>query len=311
MAYYRRRYRSWRSRGWRGSSGPSKYDVLLRLFGEAIILIRASFLKLDEEAIDELLSDYGEIHGEAAEKYARNTYPKWRSGATNLSGQTMQRLVELVPPYLSAEQRFEILKIVLKQHEKKKSQRVIRINIKEPQQGFSDLKEALASISSEDVLAHLPPNVMDAAKWLYDDDITSARAMLADAERLENDIVRTSAAREVDLLQRTIASGQVKSASYSVKTPSGTLNVVAYTPSLCFVASRCFGAEGHETHALRVWRDKYLLEREWGRRFTVWYYKNGEQLAISISKFPPLLILVKIILRVFCVVVGQNKWGKI
>lgn len=272
-------YRSWRSRGWDGSSRPSRYSSLVGMFGDAVGQIRSAFLSLDEDARNELFSDYGAIYGDSAERYARKTFPKWKSGATNLSGQTMERLVELVPPYLLPEQRFSILQNVLKHHKKSASHRSIRINIKEPAAGFSELQSALASMSHGDVLAHLPEHVMKTASWLYDDDITGARAMLAKAERLENDMIRTKAAREIELLRKTISSGQIKTASYNVEMPAGKLDVIAYTPSKCFVATVCFGENAPETAALRGWRDDYLIKKAWGRKFIVWYYENGEALA--------------------------------
>jgi hypothetical protein len=298
MGYYRKRsYRSWRSRGWGGSSGPSKYDVLVNLFGSAVGEIRQSFLNFDDDARDELLSDYGSIHGRSAEDYARATFQKWKSGSTNLSGQTMERLVELVPPYLSPEQRFSILRQVLKQQKKSAPSRSIRIDVKQPNAGFVELQGALASMSHDDVLAHLPESVMKAATWLYDDDVTATRAMLAEAERLENDMIRAKAGREIDLLRRTISSGQVKTANYSVQMPAGTLHVVAFTPSMCYVATVCFGQDAPETTALRGWRDQYLIERSWGRRFIVWYYHHGEKFAQITNDSPLLKVIVKGIIR--------------
>lgn len=282
MAYYgRRSYRSWRSRGYGASQSPSKYSALSSLFGGGVEEIRKAFLSLDDEALDELFSDYGAIYKSSAEAYARKTFPNWKSGKTALSGQTMERLIELVPPYLSPETRFSILQSVLKRHKGTAGSRTIRINVKSPEAGFSELEQALSTMTVDDALAHLPDRVMKAANWLWDDDITSARAMLAEAERRENDIVRASATREIDLLRRTISSGQVKAANYSVTMPAGRLSVVAYSPSSCYVATVCFGEHARETKALRLWRDQYLLERPWGRRFVVWYYRNGE----AISKF--------------------------
>lgn len=276
---------------------PSKYSILADLFGSAVKEIREEFENLDEDALDELFSDYGAIHGDAAERYARKTYPSWASGETKLSGQTMERLVELVPPYLSSKQRFSILQSVLKLHKKSGGFRTIKINVKEPGQGFVELQNALASMSHNDILAHLPKQVMKAASWLYDDDITAARAMLAEAERLENDLIRSSAAREIELLRRTIATGQVKAAHYSVEMPAGKLNVVAYSPSKCFVATVCFGQSAPETAALRLWRDQYLIERNWGRQFIVWYYNNGERFADLASRLPALKMLAKVCIK--------------
>jgi hypothetical protein len=225
MVYYRRMYYGW--------NRPT--PVLTRLtylFGDAVKEIRKAFLSLNEGHLDKLLTGYGAVYGSQAETYARKTFPKWKSGATNLSGQTMRRLIEMVPPYLSAGQRFVILQSVLKLHKKTGSTRTIKIDISEPASGYAELQATLASMSHDDVLAHLPESVMGAATWLYNDDITTARAMLAEAERKENDLIRSSAVREIELLMRTISSARVKTANYSVEMPSGKLHVAVYTPSV-------------------------------------------------------------------------------
>ena len=72
MAYHRRNYRSWRSRGWR-TYEPSKYSVLNELFGNAVDAIKESFLQIDSDALVELLNDYGDMHGDA-----RLATSKWR-----------------------------------------------------------------------------------------------------------------------------------------------------------------------------------------------------------------------------------------
>ena len=232
MPYYRRRYRSWRSRGWHGSSAPSKYSILRGLFGEAVVEIKSSFLHLPKDALDELLDDYTAIHGDGAGRYARNTYASWKSGKTQLSGSTMERLVSLVPPYLTTEQRFALLQEVVKKHRNTGTNMSIEVNSDEPTSGFQQIETALSELVLTDPLANLPAAVMDAAKWLYDDDITAARAMLAEAESVENDLIRSNARKELELLRRTIKNKQIKSASYRVEMPAGILQVNVYTPSL-------------------------------------------------------------------------------
>lgn len=237
MAYYsgyrRRSYRSWRSRGFRGGSGPSEYSQLHLKFGEVVGEIRSAFLTLEDEALDELFSDYGAIHGDSAERYARKTYPNWKVGATNLSGQTLTRLVELVPPYLSAEQRMQLVDILVAKHKPRNDYalNVISVNSTEPREGFAEIDKALSKMEVEDELAHLPDFVMKAAKWLYDDDVTAARAVLAQATKAENDMKKAQARKDLELLKRTVGTGQVKTANYSVDLPAGRLQVRVFTPS--------------------------------------------------------------------------------
>lgn len=306
MVYRGRTYRNWRSRGWKNSS-PSKYLILSRLFGGAVGEIKKFFLDLDEEALNELLLDYGEIHSSSAATYARETFAKWKSGEIKLSGQTMERLIELVPPYLSASQRYSILKIVLEKHSKNNVYKNIKINTKEPAVGFLELDEALNSIVHKDLLEYLPESVMQAATWLYDDDITSARAMLSEARRAETEVIKSNARREIELLKKTVFSGQVKSAAYSVEMPAGKVNVVVYSPSYCYVATACFGSSAPETQFLRSWRDFYLLEKAWGRKFVVWYYNHSEKIVVFTNKSWLFKKLLKLLLKLFILIISKNK----
>ena len=61
--------------------------------------------------------------------------------------------------------------------------------------------------------------------------MTAARAVLAEATRAENNMKKAQARKELELLKRTIRTGQVKTANYSVELPSGRLQVCAFTPS--------------------------------------------------------------------------------
>lgn len=237
MGYYggyrRRSYRSWRSRGYGRGSAPSAYSRLYDTFGSAASKIQTAFLNLEADALDSLFEDYGSIHGDAAERYARKTYPNWKSGKTNLSGQTLTRLVELVPPYLSSAQRIELVELLVQKHKPRGRNvyRHIEVDVTQPQEGFANIDKALAEMEVADVLAHLPECVMEAAKWLYDDDVTAARSVLAAATRAENENKKRHARKELELLKRTVATGQVKTANYSVTLPAGELTVRAFTPS--------------------------------------------------------------------------------
>ncbi|WP_394245041.1 CFI-box-CTERM domain-containing protein [Halopseudomonas laoshanensis] len=296
MARYRR-YRSWR---YRSSYTPAtKFTALQSLLGGAVSEIQTAFLALEADAIDNLFSDYGAIHGDSAERYARKAYPKWRSGATKLSGKTMERLVVLVPPYLEPEQRHTILLKILDKHKRQPEHLSIRIDIKNSEEGFRELDQAMAKLESTDPLAYLPEKVMEAAKWLYDDDITAARAMLAEAVKHETDLIRANAIREIALLKKTISSGQVKSANYSVTTPTSRLAVTAYSKSKCFVATVCYGEDAIETQVLRQWRDDYLMQHRFGRDFVVWYYTHGEAMANTLERLPVLKTACKKVVGLF------------
>jgi hypothetical protein len=301
MGYYRgsggrrRSYRRWSGRG----AGPSKYYELTKLFGGAVGAIQSAFLALDEEALDALLSDYGEIHGASPEAYARKAFPKWKSGATKLSGQTMERLVTFVPPYLAPAQRFEILRQVVEKHRPRTPYMSVHVDPKHPEEGFAKLDALLATMKKEDILAHVPEDVLAAASWLCDNDITAARALLAQAEGKSNEIMRIAAIKEVELLKSTVRARQVQHATYSVEMPAGRLTVSVHKKSSCFVATVCFGEHALETDTFRRWRDTVLIHRAPGRTFIAWYYGNGPVIAQLVQRVPGALPLARWALRRF------------
>lgn len=282
MSYYGYGYR--RRGGRRGPYVPN-YGRLTSMFGEAVKDIQQAFRNLPPDAMRELLLDYESAHGEGPAKYARATVAKWQSGNTQMSGQTMERLIDLVPPYLTPEQRLALLKKVVVLH-RPSNAHYIFVNRKEPAEGLRQLDAALATLRTQGALANVPEYVMAAAKWLYDDDMTAARAVLQEIDRRETDTSRASAQREIELLRRTIATGQVQKASYSVSMPGGSLDVNVGTTSKCFVATVCFGEAAWQTHVLRAWRDEVLVQHAAGRRFVRWYYRRGPALARAVAQRP-------------------------
>jgi hypothetical protein len=297
-----RRFRRYPSYSW--GNPESKATRLQKQFGGATAEITRAFYAMDTRKLSALLQRYGQLYGDKAEDYARRTMPKWRSGEVKLSGQTLERLIKLVPPYLNPEKRLELLELILKRHEREPNTQRIEVNIKKPEEGLAEIDRAMNKIAVIDELAYLPGDVMDTAKWLYADDLTTARAMLAKLSSVETRALKESATREIELLKRTIRSGQVQSASYTVKTPGGNLVVSATTPSFCFVATACFGNADPRTNTLRVWRDGTLKRYPAGRRFVAWYYRNGPTLARVLASHPVSLKLTRAGLNCFVAGLG-------
>ncbi|MEY4930080.1 MAG: hypothetical protein RI909_804, partial [Bacteroidota bacterium] len=53
----------------------------------------------------------------------------------------------------------------------------------------------------------------------------------------------------------------------------------------CFIATAALGNYDHPVVVdLRIFRDKWLLQRNWGVRFTNWYYTHGPKAANVIKK---------------------------
>lgn len=314
MAYRYNRYRNRRSFG--GYSTPStKKSRLSGKIGYVWQDILKDFFSLSKSNLESLFSRYEEEYGANAAKYARAAYPKWKSGATKTSGQTIERLVNLVPRYLSTTRRLELLNKVVDYNDRKRGGKKdyrIRINVKSPAEGLRLLTEALDELAPQDILATIPKEVFSVAEWLYDDDITAFRGLIAQSRSTEYSISRTNAENTVRTINQTIANSRsdentFTDANYSVSFPTGNLSVTVFkhiprqrsqtAASDCFVATEVYGdPDNHNVKYLRYFRDSYLSNKAAGRCFIAWYYSNGPRLASALHNQKLIKYILKLVL---------------
>jgi hypothetical protein len=72
--------------------------------------IENEFFTADRETLRKITDLYYDLYGYGPHKYLIDTYHSWKSGYVSTSGQTMGRIIECVPRFLSDEKRFFILK---------------------------------------------------------------------------------------------------------------------------------------------------------------------------------------------------------
>lgn len=72
--------------------------------------IENEFFNADRETLRKITDLYYDLYGYGPHKYLIDTYHSWKSGYVSTSGQTMSRIIECVPRFLSDEKRFLILK---------------------------------------------------------------------------------------------------------------------------------------------------------------------------------------------------------
>lgn len=72
--------------------------------------IENEFFNADRATLRKITDLYYDLYGYGPHKYLLDTYHSWKSGYVSTSGQTMGRIIECVPRFLSDEKRFLILK---------------------------------------------------------------------------------------------------------------------------------------------------------------------------------------------------------
>ena len=163
------------------------FRELERNLGPIVPDVKTAFLNLDKSDFNRLLSKYGELHGQSAQDYAQQTYPKWRCGQVKMSGTVAERLLNLLPPYLKFDHRYAMVE-KLCNHHAKKQYRSVKINLKKPETGLEELNQSIKNVLevSSESEKYLPPHVLNTINWLNDDDMVVSRQMLAEIDRKRN-----------------------------------------------------------------------------------------------------------------------------
>lgn len=219
--YYYGGYR--RHRNW-GSYQVSKRNELSYTFADIDKDIESIFLNLDAFSLDSILTKYGKSFGASAERYARNTYPLWKKGTRKLSGQTAERLLNLLPPFLPSDTRYALIK-KLRDHYMNK-QRLTEHITTSPE----NWKEALSPVISRYVETsssfRLPETLLKRATWLSGGDAQSANKILTSVEQEEAHL-RTAYLeaefRRIEQYVRIIEN--TKSVAHVITLPQGAIHV--------------------------------------------------------------------------------------
>lgn len=223
-----RRYRNYRA--YYGAYAVSKRQELSSTFGGIDRDVERLFLNLDREDVDELFDYYEEEHGRSAANYARSTYPKWKRGSVQLSGQTAERLLNLLPPLLPFETRFELVK-KLRGANFRKLTRYVNAS----PEGWRDaLGPVIAEVVGHGSTANIKNGVKERVAWLADGDVAAAENLLLAAEQDEAFTRLAYLNAEFVRLESLIAhlGDYQTSVSHVIELPQGSIHVHIAVPNV-------------------------------------------------------------------------------
>lgn len=222
MARYRRYYRpNYAARH------MSERSALTHTFAGIDADIERIFLSLPSHQLEGVFARYSAAHGSKAESYARQTYEKWKSKTVKMSGQTAERLLNLVPPCLSAEARFDLIKKLRSGHLRPTHQQIVT----SPQTWRHDLAEPIRNLVSRSAAFSLPDHITKRAAWLANGDTQAAQSLLAAAEQ-EEAVIRIrfldAEFRRIEALILNIEN--TRSVTHTISLPQGTIVVTIALP---------------------------------------------------------------------------------
>ncbi|OGW41542.1 MAG: hypothetical protein A2Y97_04885 [Nitrospirae bacterium RBG_13_39_12] len=220
VAYYRKYHRQ---TNW-AAYHTNKRNQLTSLFAGIDQDIESIFLNLDKNALESIFRQYGRDYGDDAEKYARKTFPKWKNGTTKLSGQTAERLLNLLPPFLSQNKRYELVKKI-RDYYMNKRQSMEHVTTS-PELWKQDLRPVVNRIVEKSSKFKLPEELKRRAAWLSGGDVDSANKILTSVEQEEAKL-RTAYLdvefRRIDQYVNIV--GNTQAVTHTITLPQGTIHV--------------------------------------------------------------------------------------
>ena len=151
-------------------------------YGSLVERITRIFQSMDEQTQEKVLQAYREVHGDGAYAYAKRTIAMWKNKPPQQVGQTIMRLLDVVPLFVDLQTKFELAYIV--REETLRRLRQLRMTMEVTVD--DDLNATMARI--KDIIdaqleVELPPGVIETRTWLSKDDAAFFEQMHKEADR--------------------------------------------------------------------------------------------------------------------------------
>jgi hypothetical protein len=178
--YRRRRYRYSGSR----PRAVARRAEVSRLYGGIDDDVRQLFFGLDSFRLTLVFNVYERRHGDGKRKYAEAAFAKWKSAKVQMSGEISERLIRIVPEFLTFDQKYELIEKLWN-----RLRQTTRLNVTISPHG--DLNAAVQTVMDAiNALGEheIPDGIADRLEWLAQDDAVAAKALLAQIAEREGQI---------------------------------------------------------------------------------------------------------------------------
>lgn len=179
-------------------------------FGGSLEQLRHAFLRLDGSRVYNLVAHYGQRYGWLARKRAWHSYHLWRSGRSAGWGTTELGLFDLLPYYLTGEEKLRLARDLHEQMLADLDRVTIRVSLSQP----GDLAAVILQVTRLMRRVHdltLPPEFLRLQDWLVQGDMVALSRLVRDTEdfiacrRLADLMVQTAVLSRL----RTLVSPQM------------------------------------------------------------------------------------------------------
>lgn len=181
-----------------------------------------TFLSLGPDRLSRVFDEYAEQYGSGPARYAKSSYRGWQSGDKGMAGQTLERLLEIVPSVLDFESKVRLYQKLRNSYRKQERMKV-RLS------GPEDLElvaKAARRIAERAKSETVPDLVAARLSWLTRGDGLAARALVSTIEQREGDLIASAVRSELESLYRLLTDEKQRGkVEHIVDLPCGIITV--------------------------------------------------------------------------------------
>lgn len=181
-----------------------------------------TLLSLDEKSLEEFFKLYKKEFGKGAERYARQTYRKWKAGKVRPNRHTFRRFLIHLPKVMSFDLKCEVLRRLMEEYCSKKHYELSVYT--------DDWEKSLAplvkNLIDKTYTAELPKQIEEKLQWLAEDEVQIAKDILRKSQAEEGKIAVSMLRQEFQNIEILLADIEGKgNVTHQLKFPYGTINL--------------------------------------------------------------------------------------
>jgi hypothetical protein len=169
-----------------------------REMGGTVSDVKKYFFSLDSAAIDAVFSAYGREYGALPEDYARQKFPRWKSGSTKMSGLVAKRLFAFLPPRMPLATKLELAGNVWRHFGTSSSRHYTVGPNADPHLVIDRIRETLTAVIRD---YNIPENVKNRFDWLAGGDVSVKEHLLNYFRQMDKNIAANSLNEQLPVLQ--------------------------------------------------------------------------------------------------------------
>lgn len=168
-------------------AGPARLDLSKTnkggaAFGSFAERVTRIFLSMPPEDVEQVLQTYRQRYGEGAYAYAKRTLASWKEGQVRHVGQTVLRLLDIIPMYVEGETKFELARIMREETLRRLRQNRIEMTVA-ADEDLSEVFTRLKEVIEAQVQIELPPGLLESQAWISTGDAAVYQRMIRDGEK--------------------------------------------------------------------------------------------------------------------------------